>query len=181
MKVFGFTCPWYLSLHILLLQVPCIFLKETMRYLLKFDAFRAVTIKNAVFWDMITPCGSCKKRFFGGTYRLHIQGEMPWVPLVSSSDVPHGVRDESLFERYLLGFVYMFYRGDIIDKPLLLRMLPPLKHKCYLLADYGRLIITFDEATACQQYLHGKTYTQSNGDNVERGSHPLRREVHPCC
>jgi hypothetical protein len=27
------------------------------------------TIKNRVFWD-VTPCGSCKKRCFGGTYRL---------------------------------------------------------------------------------------------------------------
>jgi hypothetical protein len=30
----------------------------------------AVTMKNAVFWD-VTPCGSCKNRRFGGTYRLH--------------------------------------------------------------------------------------------------------------
>jgi hypothetical protein len=30
--------------------------------------------KNAVFWD-ITPCGSRKSRRFGGTYRLHHQGE----------------------------------------------------------------------------------------------------------
>jgi hypothetical protein len=26
-----------------------------------------------VFWD-ITPCGSIKNRRFGGTYRLHLQG-----------------------------------------------------------------------------------------------------------
>jgi hypothetical protein len=29
-------------------------------------------MKNAVFWD-ITPCGSCKNRCFGGTYRLYLQ------------------------------------------------------------------------------------------------------------
>jgi hypothetical protein len=34
----------------------------------------SVTIKKAIFWDM-TPCGCCKNRSFGGTYRLHNQGE----------------------------------------------------------------------------------------------------------
>jgi hypothetical protein len=33
-----------------------------------------VTMKNAVFSD-VTPCGSCKNRCFGGTYRLHHQGD----------------------------------------------------------------------------------------------------------
>jgi hypothetical protein len=27
-------------------------------------------MKNAVLWD-VTPCGSCRNRRFGGTYRLH--------------------------------------------------------------------------------------------------------------
>jgi hypothetical protein len=31
-------------------------------------------MKNAFFWDVM-PCGSCKKRRSGGTYRLHHQGE----------------------------------------------------------------------------------------------------------
>jgi hypothetical protein len=30
-------------------------------------------LKNAVFRD-VTPCGYCKNRRFGGTYRLHHQG-----------------------------------------------------------------------------------------------------------
>jgi hypothetical protein len=30
-------------------------------------------MKNCVFWD-VTPCGCCKKRRFGGPYRLH-QGD----------------------------------------------------------------------------------------------------------
>jgi hypothetical protein len=34
-----------------------------------------VTMKVAVFWDMTTPYGSCKDVRFGGTYRLHFQGE----------------------------------------------------------------------------------------------------------
>jgi hypothetical protein len=31
-------------------------------------------MKNAVFWD-VTPCGFCKNLRFGGTYRLHHQGD----------------------------------------------------------------------------------------------------------
>jgi hypothetical protein len=33
----------------------------------------AVTMKNAVFWDVVS-CSSCVNRRFGGTYRLHLQG-----------------------------------------------------------------------------------------------------------
>jgi hypothetical protein len=36
----------------------------------RFEVFTAVTMKNGVFWE-VTPCGSCKKRHFGGTKRLH--------------------------------------------------------------------------------------------------------------
>jgi hypothetical protein len=31
-----------------------------------FEVLTAVAMKNVVFWDL-TPCGSCKKRRFGGT------------------------------------------------------------------------------------------------------------------
>jgi hypothetical protein len=37
-------------------------------------AFTAVTMKNAIFWD-VTPCSSCKNRRLVGTYCLHHQGE----------------------------------------------------------------------------------------------------------
>jgi hypothetical protein len=40
----------------------------------RFEFFASVTMKNAVFWD-VTPRGSCKKRRFGGTERLHHQGD----------------------------------------------------------------------------------------------------------
>jgi hypothetical protein len=43
-------------------------------YLVRFEVFTAVTMKNAVFWD-VTSCGSCKNRRFEGTYRLHYQCE----------------------------------------------------------------------------------------------------------
>jgi hypothetical protein len=37
------------------------------------DVFTAVTMNNAVFWD-VTPCCSCKNRRFGGMYRHSDQG-----------------------------------------------------------------------------------------------------------
>jgi hypothetical protein len=40
----------------------------------RFQVSTAVTVKNAVFWD-VTPCGSCKNLRFRGTYRLHHQSE----------------------------------------------------------------------------------------------------------
>jgi hypothetical protein len=38
--------------------------------MVRFETYTAVTMMNTVFWDMM-PCGSCKNRRFGGTYRLH--------------------------------------------------------------------------------------------------------------
>jgi hypothetical protein len=32
----------------------------------RFEVFKAMTIKNGVFWD-VTPCDSCKNQSFGGT------------------------------------------------------------------------------------------------------------------
>jgi hypothetical protein len=40
----------------------------------RFEVFTAVTMKNAVFWD-VTPLATCKNRRFGRMYRLHYQGE----------------------------------------------------------------------------------------------------------
>jgi hypothetical protein len=47
--------------------------KGTWKYV-RFEGFTAVIMKNGVFWD-VTPCGSCKNRRFGGTYRLLHQGD----------------------------------------------------------------------------------------------------------
>jgi hypothetical protein len=38
-------------------------------------------MKDAVFWDMATPCSSFKKLRFGGKYHLHLQGEKLRVAL----------------------------------------------------------------------------------------------------
>jgi hypothetical protein len=45
----------------------------TLCIYVRFEVFTAVTMKNAIFWDM-APCSSCVNRRFGGTYRLHLQG-----------------------------------------------------------------------------------------------------------
>jgi hypothetical protein len=47
--------------------------KKDHKYYVRFEVFSAVTMKNAVFWDVV-PCSSCANRYFGGTYRLHLQG-----------------------------------------------------------------------------------------------------------
>jgi hypothetical protein len=39
-----------------------------------FEGFAAVTMKNAVFWD-VTPRGSCQNRRFGGTLRIRRQSD----------------------------------------------------------------------------------------------------------
>jgi hypothetical protein len=44
-----------------------------MKYYVKFEAFTAVTMKNAVFWD-VAPCRYYVNRRLGGMYRLHLQG-----------------------------------------------------------------------------------------------------------
>jgi hypothetical protein len=38
------------------------------------EVFMMVTMRNAVFWDVM-PCGSCKKRCFGGKYRFIHHGD----------------------------------------------------------------------------------------------------------
>jgi hypothetical protein len=52
----------------------------------RFEVFTAVTMKNAVFWD-VTPCGSCKNRRFGGTHHLHLQGGKSTEKQLISSDM----------------------------------------------------------------------------------------------
>jgi hypothetical protein len=53
----------------------------------RFEVFTAVTMNNAVFWD-VTPCGCCKNRRLGGNYRLHQQGaKNRWTRSHASSDL----------------------------------------------------------------------------------------------
>jgi hypothetical protein len=45
-----------------------------------------LAIKNGVFW-VVTPCGSCQNRRFGGTWRLLHQGDKDRL-LVAACVVP---------------------------------------------------------------------------------------------
>jgi hypothetical protein len=42
---------------------------KTKDIFVRTEDFTAVTMKNAIFWD-VTPCDSCKNLCFGGMYRL---------------------------------------------------------------------------------------------------------------
>jgi hypothetical protein len=42
-----------------LLKINLLSTKKTTLHYVRFEVFMAVTMKNAVFWD-VTPCGSCK-------------------------------------------------------------------------------------------------------------------------
>jgi hypothetical protein len=50
-----------------------IILKEVM-FLVRFEVFTALTMKNDVFWA-VTPCDSRKNRRIGRKYRLHYQDD----------------------------------------------------------------------------------------------------------
>jgi hypothetical protein len=47
---------------------------HSIHYFVRFEVFTAVTMKNGVFW-VVAPCGSCKNRRFGVTWRLLHQGD----------------------------------------------------------------------------------------------------------
>jgi hypothetical protein len=46
---------------------------DTLPWFVRFEAFKAVTMKYAIFCN-VTPCDLCKYRRFGGIYCLHHQG-----------------------------------------------------------------------------------------------------------
>jgi hypothetical protein len=48
-----------------------------------FEAHRAATMKGTAIW-VVTPCGSERANHFGGTYRLHLQGQRPKFSLQST-------------------------------------------------------------------------------------------------
>jgi hypothetical protein len=54
-------------------NLPLVFFSLNYTFIVRFEVFRAVTMKNAVFWD-VALCTSCVNRRFGGTYRLNLQG-----------------------------------------------------------------------------------------------------------
>jgi hypothetical protein len=52
----------------------CFYIYKWLQINVRFEVITAVTMKYCVFWD-VTPCGSCEIWRFGGTLRLHHQGD----------------------------------------------------------------------------------------------------------
>jgi hypothetical protein len=82
-KIWGFHGSDYEECRLLGYKNPVLTSQETHYFsatessqlmLVRFEVFTAVTMENAVFWD-VTQCGSCKNRRFGGTHHLHHQGD----------------------------------------------------------------------------------------------------------
>jgi hypothetical protein len=68
----------------------------------RFEVLTAATINNAVVWD-VTSCASCKNRHFGGTYRLHHQGEKNQrAKNVSSNVTRHSSETRRAIRRHIL-------------------------------------------------------------------------------
>jgi hypothetical protein len=57
----------------------------------RFEVFTAVTMKNAIFWDVM-PCGSCKNQSLRGMQRLHPQGERHSISSQGASFASYGQR-----------------------------------------------------------------------------------------
>jgi hypothetical protein len=50
-------------------------LRKNMKNLVGFEDLTAALLKSTIFWD-IAPCSPLRdNRRFGGTYRLHLQGQ----------------------------------------------------------------------------------------------------------
>jgi hypothetical protein len=64
--------PIIFIVKILVFLLACIKELDEIRYV-RFEVSTAVAMKNGVFW-YVTPCGSCKNRRFGGTWRLLHKG-----------------------------------------------------------------------------------------------------------
>jgi hypothetical protein len=59
---------------------------KTRKHNVRFDVFTAVTMKNAIFWD-VASCRPCVNRRFGGTFRLHLQDCSLQTPAYAGSSL----------------------------------------------------------------------------------------------
>jgi hypothetical protein len=72
-KLSSTVCSWDSIFHSVGLEGWIPRTEVSIELFVSFEVFTAVTIKNAVFWD-VAPCRYCVNRRFGGTYRHHLQG-----------------------------------------------------------------------------------------------------------
>jgi hypothetical protein len=66
---------------------------------IRFEVFTAVTMKNAVVWDVV-PCRYCVNRRFGGIYHIHFQNRKI---LEEGTSVSRWLQTESPVENTQLG------------------------------------------------------------------------------
>jgi hypothetical protein len=64
-----------------------------------------------IFWEM-TPCGSYKNRRFGGSYRLHLQGERVRAGTERNSKLLYRRRLEKLIKSYNIWISFSFLKVD---------------------------------------------------------------------
>jgi hypothetical protein len=97
-------------------------------------------------------------------HRLQLQGETLWVALVHSEVV-----SLDRLGREHLATIYSF-SCLCLTAEMYSRLAVASSNVMISLLRYGRLIITFDETTACQLYLRANRH--NNGDTVARCSLP---------
>jgi hypothetical protein len=76
-NIWGFHGDDYEGFRVLGYKIQFVLHRKHITSLLyspRFEIFTAMAMKNTVFWD-VTTRGSCKNRSFGGTYRLHHDGD----------------------------------------------------------------------------------------------------------
>jgi hypothetical protein len=115
------------------------------------DIFTAVTMKNAVFWD-VTPCGSCKNRYFGEMYRLHQIVFLRSVRrlLVTVNDVP----SSPIFSPWWLT-LYVPPKCRFLQEP---HGITSQKTKFFQIYKFGRLWWTWKEGIWSQSKYYLEIY-----------------------
>jgi hypothetical protein len=83
LQLFPITAAKYWEVHWVFTEYPVKWM--TIHTSVRFEVFTAVTMSNAVFWD-VTPCDSCKYRRFGGMYRLQYQSDKNRRAKIASSN-----------------------------------------------------------------------------------------------
>jgi hypothetical protein len=100
------------------------------------DSWIISILKNVVFWDMMTACGS--------EHKIEVICSSEMSVLTRTTQLHH-IPEDSIFHCYC--------RENV---------------KSYIVVLCERLIITFDKATACQQYLQVNRH--DSGDTIARSS-----------
>jgi hypothetical protein len=101
-----------------------------MFLIVRFEIFTAVTMKNAIFWD-VALCRSCVNQHFGGMYCLQLQGRKICE---QGASVSRGLQTESpventqLYKNIARGCFYPEDGGDMFLRNVGLRKIYTAPH-----------------------------------------------------